>query len=170
VTNSQLTLIRTVATALITALTGLLVVYPHEPWTALIAAAITAGSAVGIHAIPAVSQLTMKGNVMSESPNTPFVAPGQSGLELMGQVKPVQPPINTGTVYQQNADGSFSPVVTTATETAPEAAPALPQAVPATTALSATPPTPAPVVDPSVADLLENVIAGLQQIVGMVRG
>lgn len=72
-TSKQLTLLRSGATAIIAALTGLLTVYPNDKWTPLIVAAISAGSAIGIHVIPSINN---GGNKMS------------SGAELMGIVRP----------------------------------------------------------------------------------
>jgi hypothetical protein len=52
-TNTQLTALRTGATAAITALAALFTIYPHLLW---IPAVIAVASAVGIHAIPAIQQ------------------------------------------------------------------------------------------------------------------
>jgi hypothetical protein len=66
---------------------------------------------------------TKKGNiVITESNEVAKPAPGQSGLELMGQIKPAIPVADTaqaGTVYQRNPDGSFTPVGGPTPATAP---------------------------------------------------
>lgn len=77
--NTQLTLIRAVATAIITALAAIQPLYPSYTW---ITAVIAACAAVGIHVIPAISQ---KGTVMSEQ--TPEV-PALDGLAAMGLKPP----------------------------------------------------------------------------------
>lgn len=108
-TNTQLTAVRTGATALITALSVLYTLYPHYIWITVIIAAM---GAVGIHAIPAIQQgsttvvpttvVTTGGSTMSETqPETtteevaPEVAPQHNpnkpldGLALMGLRAPV---------------------------------------------------------------------------------
>ena len=70
--NTQLTVIRTAATAAVTALATLQVLYPSYTW---IAAATAAFATLGIHAIPAIQQ---KGNMMTD------------GLTAMGLVPAVQ--------------------------------------------------------------------------------
>lgn len=75
--NTQLTILRTAATAAITALAAVYAYYPHDLW---ITAAISAASAIGIHAIPSITQ----GSTAMTTPD-PL---GHAGNVLMGVTAP----------------------------------------------------------------------------------
>lgn len=79
--SGQLTLIRAVATAAISALAVLTTYYPNDVW---FTAAIAAASAIGIHAIPSISQTSSDLVPQMEVPKM------STGPELMGIV-PVSP-------------------------------------------------------------------------------
>ena len=68
--SATVTYVRLAATAVIT---GFAAIYPYYPSWYWITAVIAAGSAIGIHAIPAVGQ--SKGEIRMSEPN---------GLQLMG--------------------------------------------------------------------------------------
>jgi len=166
VTNVQLTYLRTGATALITVLTALLVIYPHEMWTPVIAAAIAAGSAIGIHAIPAVSQITSKGIIM------PVTPPPLTGAELMGLTRPVQPVVPAdppGTVYVRNADGTYTAQSQQDTDTYKSATGETPSTPEGALYVAPEDETTVTPVDVNVADLIDNVVAGLEKISAMIR-
>ena len=91
--NTQLTVVRTVATAVVTALATLQVLYPSYAW---LAAATAAFATLGIHAIPAIQQ--SKGNTMTD------------GLTAMG-LKPAE--------QTQPAETAPATEVAPATEAAP---------------------------------------------------
>lgn len=151
-TARQLVYLRTGASVILTVLTALLMIYPNEKWSPIIATLIAMGSAIGIHVIPSINN---GGNTMS-----------LSGPELMGMVPPANP---------TSVEASTTQPTPETTSTMPAEAPVGPfQAsgaelmglVPAADATpSATPVQP---VQASVAELLTNVIAGLQKIIEMV--
>lgn len=90
--NTQLTLIRTGATVLITGMAAIQPLYPSYTW---IAAVIAVASTVGIHAIPAISQVVVtRGSTMSEqSPEEPQTVPYVDGLAAMGLKPAEQTPV-----------------------------------------------------------------------------
>ena len=156
VSNNQLTIIRTVATAGITALAVLYSYFPSDVW---ITTVVAAAGAVGIHAIPAIQQgvstlipvPTQKGTVtVSEQPAetaevAPKVAPQHNpsteldGLALMGLRAPVT----------DSGQPEAAPVATV--QPVPELAPTAPVVTPV-----GTPPVTAAKLR-ELADFLENL-------------
>jgi hypothetical protein len=164
-TRTQLTYIRTGATVVITVLTGLMSVYPHSMWVPLIAAAVAAGSAVGIHAIPSISQNPLTGGITMTTPLT--------GAQLMG-IAPLPTPVAEPTPEPTPVATEPTPYVATeltpyplaATEPTPvgvyEPTPVVTPVASETASVDVTS------VDPSVKALLANVISGLQKIADML--
>ena len=97
--NTQLTIVRTVATAVVTALATLQVLYPSYSWVAAVTAAF---ATLGIHAIPSIQQ---RGNIMTD------------GLTAMG----LKPAVQTATVPAELVEPAVpeSPEAASATEAAP---------------------------------------------------
>lgn len=99
----MLTSLRVAASGVVTALAALITVYPHDTW---IPAVLAAASAVGIHAIPAIST----GGTTVSTP---------TGPELMGIAKPAS---NTSSTTEESVNTSSNPdpanTVPAATESA----------------------------------------------------
>lgn len=67
--QTALTLIRVAATAIITGLSAAFAYYPNQLW---MPAVIAASSAIGIHVIPSVGEVTRQPNPTVKRPTAPF--------------------------------------------------------------------------------------------------
>ena len=99
--NTQLTVIRTAATAIVTALVTLQTLYPSYTW---IAAATAAFATLGIHAVPAIQQ---KGNIMTDGLTAMGLKPAEQTQAAPAEVAPV--PVETP--VQEAPDVNVAPVV-----------------------------------------------------------
>lgn len=159
-------ILRMLGTIAISVLASMQVLYPSFTW---IAVAIAALGAVGIHAIPAISQATtlavpaITTEVKNMETSSELESPvGVNGMALMGLTPPV--------TAQKTADQP-TPVAESAPEPTPVATPQepvelvsepTPVDIPVTAQKTATPVSePVTVVSPSLAEILANAATAL---------
>lgn len=154
----SLTILRSAATAGLSALAVLVSQYPHD--TGLVAAVAALG-ALGIHAIPAISQ-TSGGNTMPEI----------DGSALMGFTRPRTAPVDPPAAPAP-AVATPDPAAVTAPETVPAAPdPAIVAPDPGVVAQERTAPVDAAQADPTAAPEpsdFDQFMSGLLELIGKFR-